>query len=174
MGKFERVSKHCTKQRDGVAYYQDCHGQIDGAFNPHNRACDHPRTQAGNDDLGGTCCPAEEQNGKCSPPSAEQEDANAEPTKTGSAYATAAIGIVEKEAAPLWGSPDQTNAVLWASVIIVASAVVGLRARSSFQSVKPRSVSRRTTQNLVRNAITKVAALSMFATMPRGGADFEF
>ncbi|QND69381.1 EAL domain-containing protein (plasmid) [Mesorhizobium loti] len=52
----------------------------------------------------------------------------------------------------LWGSPDQTNAVLWASVIIVASAVVGLRARSSFQSVKPRSVSRRTTQNLVRNA----------------------
>ncbi|MER8949815.1 EAL domain-containing protein [Mesorhizobium sp. M0809] len=52
----------------------------------------------------------------------------------------------------VWGSPDQTKAVLWASVIIVAAGFVGLRARSSFQSVKPRSVSRRTTQNLVRNA----------------------
>lgn len=52
----------------------------------------------------------------------------------------------------LWGSPDQTNALLWASGIIVASGIVGLRARSAFQSVKPRSVSRRTTQNLVRNA----------------------
>ncbi|RRH82594.1 GGDEF-domain containing protein, partial [Mesorhizobium tamadayense] len=52
----------------------------------------------------------------------------------------------------VWGSPDQTKAILWASVIIVAAGFVGLRARSSFQSVKPRSVSRRTTQNLVRNA----------------------
>ncbi|TIR50662.1 MAG: EAL domain-containing protein [Mesorhizobium sp.] len=52
----------------------------------------------------------------------------------------------------LWGSPEQTKAMLWASGIIAAAAVVGLRARSSFQSVKPRSVSRRTTQNLVRNA----------------------
>ncbi|ANT54918.1 putative bifunctional diguanylate cyclase/phosphodiesterase [Mesorhizobium amorphae] len=52
----------------------------------------------------------------------------------------------------LWGSPDQTNAVFWASVLIVAAGFVGLRARSSFLSVKPRSVSRRTTQNLVRNA----------------------
>lgn len=52
----------------------------------------------------------------------------------------------------LWGSPDQTKAILWASVVIVAAGFVGLRARSSFQSVKPRSVSRRTTQNLVRNA----------------------
>lgn len=52
----------------------------------------------------------------------------------------------------LWGSPEQTQAILWASGIIAAAAVVGLRARSSFQSVKPRSVSRRTTQNLVRNA----------------------
>ncbi|RWD42150.1 GGDEF domain-containing phosphodiesterase [Mesorhizobium sp.] len=52
----------------------------------------------------------------------------------------------------LWGSPEQTQAILWASGIIVAAAVVGLRARSSFQSVKPRSVSRRTAQNLVRNA----------------------
>lgn len=52
----------------------------------------------------------------------------------------------------VWGSPDQTKAVLWASAIIVAAGFVGLRARSSFQSVKPRSVSRRTTQNLVRNA----------------------
>ncbi|TIU43605.1 MAG: GGDEF-domain containing protein, partial [Mesorhizobium sp.] len=52
----------------------------------------------------------------------------------------------------VWGSPDQTKAILWASVIIAAAGFVGLRARSSFQSVKPRSVSRRTTQNLVRNA----------------------
>ncbi|BAB54575.1 mlr9186 (plasmid) [Mesorhizobium japonicum MAFF 303099] len=52
----------------------------------------------------------------------------------------------------VWGSPDQTKAILWASVIIGAAGFVGLRARSSFQSVKPRSVSRRTTQNLVRNA----------------------
>ncbi|MFK0690919.1 putative bifunctional diguanylate cyclase/phosphodiesterase [Mesorhizobium sp. IMUNJ 23033] len=52
----------------------------------------------------------------------------------------------------VWGSPDQTKAILWASVVIVAAGFVGLRARSSFQSVKPRSVSRRTTQNLVRNA----------------------
>ncbi|MER8438706.1 EAL domain-containing protein [Mesorhizobium sp. M1312] len=52
----------------------------------------------------------------------------------------------------VWGSPDQTKAILWASVIIVAAGFVGLRARSSFQSVKPRSVSRRTTQSLVRNA----------------------
>ncbi|TIV23593.1 MAG: GGDEF-domain containing protein, partial [Mesorhizobium sp.] len=52
----------------------------------------------------------------------------------------------------VWGSPDQTKAILWASVIIVAAGFVGLRARSSFRSAKPRSVSRRTTQNLVRNA----------------------
>ncbi|RWA98041.1 MAG: EAL domain-containing protein [Mesorhizobium sp.] len=52
----------------------------------------------------------------------------------------------------LWGSPDQTKAILWASVIIVAAGFVGQKARSSFQSVKPRSVSRRTAQNLVRNA----------------------
>ncbi|BCG83490.1 diguanylate cyclase (plasmid) [Mesorhizobium sp. 113-3-3] len=52
----------------------------------------------------------------------------------------------------VWGSADQTKAIVWASVIIVAAGFVGLRARSSFQSVKPRSVSRRTTQNLVRNA----------------------
>ncbi|QKC86794.1 EAL domain-containing protein [Mesorhizobium sp. NZP2077] len=52
----------------------------------------------------------------------------------------------------VWGSPDQTKAILWASVIIVAAGFVGLRSRSSFQTVKPRSVSRRTTQNLVRNA----------------------
>ncbi|MBA1142351.1 MULTISPECIES: putative bifunctional diguanylate cyclase/phosphodiesterase [Mesorhizobium] len=52
----------------------------------------------------------------------------------------------------VWGSPNQTKAILWASVIIIAAGFVGLRARSSFQSVKPRSVSRRTTQNLVRNA----------------------
>lgn len=52
----------------------------------------------------------------------------------------------------LWGSPDQTKALLWASGIIIAAGIVGLRARSAFQSVKPRSVSRRTTQNLVRNA----------------------
>ncbi|RWI31460.1 MAG: EAL domain-containing protein [Mesorhizobium sp.] len=52
----------------------------------------------------------------------------------------------------LWGSPDQTKAILWASVVIAAAGFVGLRARSSFRSVKPRSVSRRTTQNLVRNA----------------------
>ncbi|RWF24045.1 MAG: EAL domain-containing protein [Mesorhizobium sp.] len=52
----------------------------------------------------------------------------------------------------VWGSPDQTKAILWASVIIAAAGFVGLRARSSFQSVKPRSVSRRTTKNLVRNA----------------------
>ncbi|RWI90052.1 MAG: EAL domain-containing protein [Mesorhizobium sp.] len=53
----------------------------------------------------------------------------------------------------VWGSPDQTKAIVWASVIIVAAGFVGLRARASFQSVKPRSVSRRTTQNLVRNAL---------------------
>lgn len=52
----------------------------------------------------------------------------------------------------VWGSPDQTKAIVWASGIIVAAGFVGLRARSSFRSVKPRSVSRRTTQNLVRNA----------------------
>ncbi|RVD67312.1 GGDEF-domain containing protein, partial [Mesorhizobium sp. M4A.F.Ca.ET.029.04.2.1] len=44
----------------------------------------------------------------------------------------------------VWGSPDQTKAILWASAIIAAAGFVGLRARSSFQSVKPRSVSRRT------------------------------
>ncbi|MER9882059.1 EAL domain-containing protein [Mesorhizobium sp. M0118] len=53
----------------------------------------------------------------------------------------------------VWGSPDQTKAILWASVLIGAAGFVGLRARSSFQSVKPRSVSRRTTRNLVRNAL---------------------
>jgi len=52
----------------------------------------------------------------------------------------------------LWGSPDQEKALLWASVIIVAAAIVGLRARSAFQAVKPRSVSRRTMQKLVLNA----------------------
>ncbi|CCV11641.1 hypothetical protein [Mesorhizobium sp. STM 4661] len=29
----------------------------------------------------------------------------------------------------LWGSPEQTEAILWASGIIVAAAVVGLKAR---------------------------------------------
>lgn len=52
----------------------------------------------------------------------------------------------------LWGSPERTQALLWASGIVVAAAVVGIKARSSFQSVKPRSVSRRTIQSLVRNA----------------------
>lgn len=52
----------------------------------------------------------------------------------------------------LWGSPERTQALLWASGIVVAAAIVGIKARSSFQSVKPRSVSRRTIQGLVRNA----------------------
>ncbi|TIY07019.1 MAG: diguanylate cyclase, partial [Mesorhizobium sp.] len=52
----------------------------------------------------------------------------------------------------LWGSPERTQALLWASGIVVAAAIVGIKARSSFQSVKPRSVSRRTIQSLVRNA----------------------
>ncbi|WP_342216109.1 putative bifunctional diguanylate cyclase/phosphodiesterase [Mesorhizobium sp. L-8-10] len=52
----------------------------------------------------------------------------------------------------LWNSPDRTRAIFWAIGIFAAAGFIGIRAWSSYQVVKPRTVSRRTTQNLVRNA----------------------
>lgn len=52
----------------------------------------------------------------------------------------------------LWNSPDRTRAIFWAIGIFAAACFIGIRAWSSYQVAKPRTVSRRTTQNLVRNA----------------------
>lgn len=52
----------------------------------------------------------------------------------------------------LWASQDWLKATIWASFIIAIAATIGLRAKSSRQSAKPKSVSRRTMQRLVRNS----------------------
>ncbi len=52
----------------------------------------------------------------------------------------------------LWNSQDWMTATLWASLIIIIAGAIGVKAKSSTQPLKPKSVSRRTMQKLVRNA----------------------
>ena len=52
----------------------------------------------------------------------------------------------------LRNSQDWLKAATWASLIIVVAATIGLKARASRQSTKPKSVSQQSMQRLVRNA----------------------
>jgi hypothetical protein len=52
----------------------------------------------------------------------------------------------------LRNSQDWLKAATWASLIIVVAATIGLKARASRQSTKPKFVSQQSMQRLVRNA----------------------
>jgi diguanylate cyclase (GGDEF)-like protein len=74
----------------------------------------------------------------------------------------------------LWHSPDRSNAVTWASVVVCGALLLGIRARASWRIAKPQFVSRRSIHRLVRNALILggvwgVVPAAFFANASNGG-----
>lgn len=74
----------------------------------------------------------------------------------------------------LWNSTDGMLAALWASAVVCCSTLFGIKARATWRTVKPVSVSRRTIHRLVRNAfilgcVWAIVPIGFFADATNGG-----